>query len=213
MEKGHSVIVIPAAGQGSRFAEAGYTGPKHLLPLGDKPMIDWVTENLRELDPTGEVIVADRDMVGETRGAVETIYRALEGRDDASLVIGNCDQLLRFPPDFKSKGTGTVFTFPSTSPAHSYVLTEEDDRIWRIHEKVVVSERAVSGVYVFGWAAPLMAACRYVLDNMGGELYLSSALRLLIDWGHDLYAVDAPTAILGTPEDFQRFEVALSCAA
>src|SRR5258708_39689431 len=40
-------IVIPMAGRGSRFAKAGYQTPKPLIPVGGRPMIQWVIENIR----------------------------------------------------------------------------------------------------------------------------------------------------------------------
>ena len=39
-------IVIPMAGRGSRFAKAGYTEPKPLIPIHNKPMIEVVINNL-----------------------------------------------------------------------------------------------------------------------------------------------------------------------
>ncbi|KKL04319.1 hypothetical protein LCGC14_2617280, partial [marine sediment metagenome] len=39
-------IVIPMAGEGSRFSEAGYTVPKPLIEVSGKPMIQKVVENL-----------------------------------------------------------------------------------------------------------------------------------------------------------------------
>lgn len=39
-------VVIPMAGEGSRFKEAGYTIPKPFIPVGGKPMIRWVIENM-----------------------------------------------------------------------------------------------------------------------------------------------------------------------
>src|SRR6267142_4353506 len=44
---GELQIVIPMAGRGSRFASAGYTTPKPLIPLGGRPMIAWIIENVR----------------------------------------------------------------------------------------------------------------------------------------------------------------------
>ena len=40
-------IVLPIAGRGSRFADAGYVLPKPLIPIHGYPMIQIVTENLR----------------------------------------------------------------------------------------------------------------------------------------------------------------------
>ncbi len=39
-------IVIPMAGQGSRFQAAGYSFPKPLSDVNHKPMIQVVTDNL-----------------------------------------------------------------------------------------------------------------------------------------------------------------------
>ena len=39
-------IVVPMAGEGSRFREAGYTIPKPFIPVGGKPMIQWVIDNM-----------------------------------------------------------------------------------------------------------------------------------------------------------------------
>ncbi len=39
-------VLIPMAGHGSRFAEAGYTFPKPLIEVNGKPMIQLVVENL-----------------------------------------------------------------------------------------------------------------------------------------------------------------------
>ena len=39
-------VVIPMAGEGSRFKDAGYTIPKPFIPVGGKPMVSWVIENM-----------------------------------------------------------------------------------------------------------------------------------------------------------------------
>ncbi len=39
-------VVIPMAGEGSRFRDAGYTIPKPFIPVGGKPMVAWVIENM-----------------------------------------------------------------------------------------------------------------------------------------------------------------------
>ena len=44
-------IVIPMAGAGSRFQEAGYTFPKPLIEVNGQPMIQTVVSNLN-LDGT-----------------------------------------------------------------------------------------------------------------------------------------------------------------
>ena len=44
-------IVIPIAGRGSRFADAGYTLPKPLIPVYGVPMIEIVVNNVRPQVP------------------------------------------------------------------------------------------------------------------------------------------------------------------
>jgi len=44
-------VIIPMAGEGSRFRQAGYTISKPLIPIQGKPMIMWVLDNLRSKDP------------------------------------------------------------------------------------------------------------------------------------------------------------------
>lgn len=44
-------IVIPMAGDGTRFRNAGYTISKPLIPIQGKPMIQWVLNNLKSTNP------------------------------------------------------------------------------------------------------------------------------------------------------------------
>lgn len=215
------MIIIPAAGEGRRFRDAGYDDPKHLIPLAGRPMVDWVVANVRPLDPTGRVIIATKGVVGETTGATDTIRRALAAYPpdhDEPVVIANCDQLLALTPDAVSLpplAYGVVYTFPSVSPAHSYVSVTTDGRIFSIIEKpedprALGLNKAVSGVYVFRSPRFLRDAVSEACASLSGEHYFSDALALMIAEGAELYAVDVPTSILGTPEDFQRFQTALT---
>ena len=40
-------IVVPMAGRGSRFAQAGFVMPKPLIDIYGHPMIEYVTNNIR----------------------------------------------------------------------------------------------------------------------------------------------------------------------
>lgn len=176
-------------------------------------MVDRVVANVWPLD-NGETLVVTQDLVGQTKGAVDTILKVADRIDpEQPLVVANCDQLLIFDKP-EMVGDGVIFTFPSSSPAHSYVRTVDDGLIVNIVEKQVISRQAVSGVYWFRQAGDFLWACRKVLDaDDGRELYISEALKTMIAGAYDLYARQAKTAILGTPEDFMRFEVALECAS
>ena len=40
-------IVVPMAGRGSRFVQAGYVMPKPLIDIYGHPMIEYVVKNIR----------------------------------------------------------------------------------------------------------------------------------------------------------------------
>jgi glucose-1-phosphate thymidylyltransferase len=47
--------VILAAGYATRLRPLTDDVPKHLLPLGERPMLDWVLDSVRELDDVDEI--------------------------------------------------------------------------------------------------------------------------------------------------------------
>ena len=54
-------IVIPMAGRGSRFASAGFTDPKPLIPLHGVPMIRLVIANLAPKVPHRFIFICQRE--------------------------------------------------------------------------------------------------------------------------------------------------------
>lgn len=113
----HVNIVIPMAGNGSRFASAGYKDPKPFIPVFGKPMISWVVENLG-IDATYTFIIrkefeetyAARDYLQKicpgcnilaidkvTEGAACTVLLAKELIDNENpLIMINSDQYIEF---------------------------------------------------------------------------------------------------------------------
>ena len=108
-------VVIPAAGQGKRFAEVGYQHPKPLIDVEGRPMIELVLDNFRgvgrpivllqdrhieqycadslikSLAPDGEVVGVD----GLTEGAACTVLLAEPHIDNGNeLVLANSDQVV-----------------------------------------------------------------------------------------------------------------------
>jgi len=111
------IILIPMAGAGSRFANAGYTFPKPLIPINNKPMIQVVVENisingdyvfivqkehhekykldmvLNLIKPGCSIVVVD----SLTEGAACTTLLAKEYiNNDRPLIIANSDQIIQY---------------------------------------------------------------------------------------------------------------------
>lgn len=105
-------IVIPLAGRGSRFVDAGYEKPKPFIDVYGKPMIQRVIENLTPYEPYRFIFLARREheeyikkhmsfatnviYVDEvTDGAACTVLLAKELINSQDpLLIANSDQLV-----------------------------------------------------------------------------------------------------------------------
>ena len=169
-------ILIPMAGEGSRFIKEGYTFPKPLIDVNGKPMIQAVVENLdfdceyiflvrKEhvekyegmLDTLGRItndrfrhVVVD----GLTEGAACTALLAEKYIDnDEDLLIANSDQFIEYEPEnFKAFKNLTntdaiVFTFNAVHPKWSFVRTNARGYIVEVAEKRPISNIATCGIY------------------------------------------------------------------
>jgi len=172
-------IVVPMAGRGSRFANAGFTVPKPLIPVGGRPMIQWIIENIRperahhftficlaeHLEKNPEVpaelkrICPGCDIIPVrqvTEGAACTVLlaKSLINTDDP-LMIANSDQIVELDVnDYLEAGdadgvSGLIMTFWSDHPKWSYCRMRPDRTVSEVVEKQVVSNDATVGIYNF----------------------------------------------------------------
>lgn len=172
-------IVVPMAGRGSRFATAGYTTPKPLIPVGGRPMIQWIIENIsprrahhftficlaEHLEKHPEVpaelkricpgchIIPVRAV---TEGAACTVLLAKDLiNSDDPLMIANSDQIVELDVnDYLAAGDppdvdGLIMTFWSDHPKWSYCRLRPDQTVSEVVEKQVVSNEATVGIYNF----------------------------------------------------------------
>jgi HAD superfamily hydrolase (TIGR01509 family) len=167
-------VLIPMAGAGSRFAQAGYTFPKPLIDVKGKPMIQVVVEMLnikanfiyvvqkehREkynldtllnlLTPGCKIIEVD----GVTEGAACTALLAREYIDnDAPLLFANSDQHIIWDSNeffYKMNETdvdGGILCFKGTHPKWSFAKVDENNRVVEVAEKNPISDNATVGMY------------------------------------------------------------------
>lgn len=225
-------VVIPAAGEGKRFTAAGY-GPKPLIPVLGEPMLARVIKNLRPHGANRVVVVSRLDgkavdallkdddvniqLSEPTEGAVDTILKAKDYITNGPLLIGNADQLVGFDVnDFILAGQvldGSIVTFASDRPHHSYVTVDMWGVVQEIAEKTVISNKAVCGVYYFRSGSDFLQYANQVIsidERYNGEHYVSSVISRMIAEGLSISTYDAPSAMLGTPAELQLFE---ACAA
>lgn len=167
-------VLIPMAGEGSRFAKAGYTFPKPLVEVHGKPMIQKVIENLNidanfiylirkehnkqynissmlnQITPGCKIV----EVESLTEGAACTTLLAKEYIDnDMELLIANSDQYIEWESGefYHSINNpnidGSVLCFENTHPKWSYAKINEYGNITEIREKEVISNQASVGIY------------------------------------------------------------------
>jgi dTDP-glucose pyrophosphorylase len=167
-------VLIPMAGAGTRFQQAGYTFPKPLIEVHGKPMIQVVVENLNIeanyifivqkehfekynlkyllnlIAPNCKIVQVD----GMTEGAACTTLLAKEFIDnDAPLIMANSDQYVEWNSNecmyaFNADAIdGGILTFKATHPKWSYAKLDEDGFVSEVAEKKPISYNATVGIY------------------------------------------------------------------
>ena len=167
-------VLIPMAGAGSRFEQAGYTFPKPLIDVNGKPMIQRVVENIN-IDATHIFIVQKSHyekyslqhtlnlispgckivrVDGVTEGAACTTLLAKEYiNNDNPLVLANSDQYVDWDSSqymyscMTDDIDGSILTFNSTHPKWSYAKTNDQGFVIEVAEKKPISENATVGIY------------------------------------------------------------------
>ena len=167
-------VLIPMAGAGSRFEQAGYTFPKPLIDVNGKPMIQRVVENIN-IDATHIFIVQKShyekyslqhtlnlispgckivQVDGVTEGAACTTLLAKEYiNNDNPLVLANSDQYVDWDSSqymyscMTDDIDGSILTFNSTHPKWSYAKANDQGFVTEVAEKKPISENATVGIY------------------------------------------------------------------
>jgi HAD superfamily hydrolase (TIGR01509 family) len=167
-------VLIPMAGAGSRFEQAGYTFPKPLIEVKGKPMVQVVVENLNldanyiyvvqkahrekyNLDTLLNLITPGCKIVeteGLTEGAACTALLAKEFiNSDAPLFFANSDQFVEWDSNefmYKMQETdadGGIATFRATHPKWSFAKVDDNGLVTEVAEKNPISDTATVGYY------------------------------------------------------------------
>jgi HAD superfamily hydrolase (TIGR01509 family) len=167
-------VLIPMAGAGSRFEQAGYTFPKPLIEINGKPMIQVVVDNLNfeskytfivqkkhreqyNLDSMLGLISNRPNIVevdGVTEGAACTTLLAKDIiNNDSPLIIANSDQFVDWDTSefmYKMQEQDVdcgILTFKSTHPKWSFAKIDENGFVTEVAEKNPISNIATVGIY------------------------------------------------------------------
>ena len=195
-------VLIPMAGAGSRFEKAGYTFPKPLIDVKNKPMIQVVVENLNikanyiyivqkshrekyNLDTLLNLITSNCKIVevnGLTEGAACTALLAKEFiNNNQPLFFANSDQFVEWDSnEFMYKmneieADGGIVTFEATHPKWSFAKVNEKGLVTEVAEKNPISNIATVGYYYWKHGSDFVKYAEQMIEKnirVNNEFYV-----------------------------------------
>jgi NDP-sugar pyrophosphorylase family protein len=229
-------IVILMAGEGKRFSE--FKVPKPFIENNGIPLFHLATKSFDKKDIENKFIFImqkkhqmyydlknflDNNYLnyeiviqnGSRNGPAETANECYDIIDlNSDMYIVDCDQYTTFNKEDMEESVedmgfdGAVITFKSDDPSYSYVFYNEDGRIMGIHEKVVVSNMASSGIYFWKKAKTFFEGYKNYKESntVNGEIYISSIYNSCIDNGFNFLKYESKgTVPLGDTYKYLNF--------
>ncbi len=210
--------VVMAAGLGTRMKSAT---PKHLHPLLGRRLVDWVVEAVRPLGADPLVVVLSPEAADALDGVTVAVQQQPLGTGDslraARQSVGDAKTLLvvsgdhpritsdlleRLVAEHRSAGaSATVLSFePPDARAYGRIVRDGGGRLKAIVEDADAddAQRAIgevnASIYVLEADKLWPVLERIEPANAQGELYLTDAVRLLVEGGEEVVVFKAPNA-------------------
>lgn len=204
-------VLIPMAGAGSRFEKAGYTFPKPLIDVNNKPMIQVVVENLNikanyiyivqkshrekyNLDTLLNLITPNCKIIevaGLTEGAACTALLAKKHiNNNKPLFFANSDQFVEWDSNefmYKMNETnadGGIVSFKSTHPKWSFAKTDKQGLVTEVAEKNPISDIATVGYYYWKQGSDFVKYAEQMIKRdirVNGEFYVCPVFNQAIE--------------------------------
>jgi len=215
-------VLIPMAGAGSRFEQAGYTFPKPLIDVKGKPMIQVVVENLNikanfiyivqkshrekyNLDTLLNLITPNCKIVevdGITEGAAVTALMAKEHiNTEHPLFFANSDQFVEWDSNEffykmnENDADGGIPTFKATHPKWSFAKLDEDGFVTEVQEKNPISDLATVGFYYWKHGSDFVKYAEEMIEQdirVNNEFYVCPVYNNAIKGGLKVRTFDIP---------------------
>jgi HAD superfamily hydrolase (TIGR01509 family) len=204
-------VLIPMAGAGSRFEQAGYTFPKPLIDVKGKPMIQVVVENLNikanyifivqkshrekyNLDTLLNLITPECKIVevdGVTEGAAVTALMAKKYiNNNNPLFFANSDQFVEWDSNefmYKMNETqadGGIVTFKATHPKWSFAKVDENGLVTEVAEKNPISDIATVGYYYWKHGSDFVKYAEQMIEKnirVNNEFYVCPVFNQAVE--------------------------------
>ena len=228
-------ILVPMAGAGSRFEQAGYLKPKPLIDVNGRLMIDVVVQNLNinanyifivqsshrfkynlddvltKIAPNCKIIEVEK--VTEGAACTTLLASSLINNED-SLIIANSDQFVvwdsvKFLYNAKQEDCdGSIVTFNSTEPKWSFVRSNKKTVV-EVAEKKPISDEATAGIYFWKHGKDYVKYAKQMIEKnirVNGEFYVCPVFNeAILDNKRFITFPIERMYGLGTPEDLTAF--------
>jgi glucose-1-phosphate thymidylyltransferase len=223
--------LILAGGHGTRLRPLTFTGNKHMIPIANKPMLEYALDNLTKagireigivLGPINEGV---RESIGngskfglnvtyisqpDPRGLAHALLLSEYFLKDEPFVMHLGDNLLKqgvtpIIDTYRKEGTDCVICVTPVKNSHQYGIVELDSsgRIFRLVEKPLKSRSnlALVGIYLFNHT--IFEAARSIKPSWRNELEITDAIQILSDRGKKIGVkhVDGWWKDTGRPDD------------
>ena len=202
-------IIVPMAGRGSRLRPHTLTVPKPLIPIGGKPIVQRLVEDIAKvagekideiafiIGDLGQEVEASLIQIAEKLGAKGRVYtqdepiektqkkKCAKNSMQGDVVVAFADTLFRADFDLDKNSDGVIWVKKVEDPSAFGVVKLDDygfitDFVEK--PKEFVSDLAIIGIYYFKSAEKLMDEINYIMSNNimeGGEFQLTTALENL----------------------------------
>jgi glucose-1-phosphate thymidylyltransferase len=169
--------VILAAGYATRLYPLTLDRPKALLPVGGKPMLDHLREQLERVEGLDEMYVVTNSKFADAfrewaagRSGLPLRIRE-EGLDDDLLVLAGdnlfSESIAPFPVFALEKGGPALGVYDvgdlETIRRYSVIELDEDDRVTRLEEKPEQPRSTLAGIALYFYPR---SALRYVREYL-----------------------------------------------
>ena len=206
-------IIVPMAGRGSRLRPHTLTIPKPLLPVGGKPIVERLVEDIVAMsaEPVEEIAFVIGDFGAETESQLLAMAERLGAKGHichqeeplgtahailcgkaclkGPVVVAFADTLFRADFTINPDADGVLFVKKVDDPsAFGVVVTDAQGAIEDYVEKPseFVSDLAMIGIYAFKDGERLQSELQKLIDHniiKGGEYQLPDALRNMTQSG------------------------------
>jgi len=206
-------ILIPMAGEGTRFPRDTYKIPKPLIQIDGIPMIqravnslgligtyyfiirkdsyyDQVCTLLHNILPSSKIISVEETTRGPASSCL--LFKDFINNED-ELVIANCDQIMWWDPQLfltsarYYKYDGLVVTYTTNTPKNSYAKIDKQGFVQQIKEKEVISDVSLNGIHYWRKGRYFVQSAETMIECKdtapNGEYYVGPSYNYMINQG------------------------------